>query len=181
MTQAIQANDTVLFQGDSITNAFRRPEEVNNAYQLGSGYALMVAARLLAERPADNLRFLNRGVSGNRLDQMAARWDADAIALRPTVISILIGINDVGCEVRQSAPVSPEQFDAAYRALLARTQQALPDVRFVLCEPNHYPVNYDPTNKAIVPSLALGGARQPAQRPLGRCRPSQSDRALRRG
>ena len=37
----IKPGQHILFQGDSITNAFRKPEEVCNAYQLGSGYAML--------------------------------------------------------------------------------------------------------------------------------------------
>ena len=67
--------DTILFQGDSITNAFRRPEEINNAFQLGAGYALLIAARLLLDRPADQLTFLNRGVSGDTVQKLAHLHD----------------------------------------------------------------------------------------------------------
>jgi hypothetical protein len=36
----------ILFQGDSLTDAFRKPEEINAAFQLGNGYAFLVAASL---------------------------------------------------------------------------------------------------------------------------------------
>ena len=52
----IKSSDHILFQGDSITNAFRKPEELCNAYQLGSGYAMIVASQLLASRPKDDFR-----------------------------------------------------------------------------------------------------------------------------
>jgi acyl-CoA thioesterase I len=91
----LREQDIVLLQGDSITNAFRRPEEINNAYQLGAGYAFLVASRLMAERPGANLTFHNRAVSGNRLIDLASRWDDDCLRLRPTVLSLLIGINEI--------------------------------------------------------------------------------------
>lgn len=47
--------DRVLFQGDSITNAFRMPQESNDAYQMGAGYAMMIAARVRCERPQDRI------------------------------------------------------------------------------------------------------------------------------
>jgi lysophospholipase L1-like esterase len=97
----IQASDHVLFQGDSITNAFRKPEETCNAYQLGSGYAMIVAAQLLAARPRDNLRFTNRGVCGDGIDGLVNRWQVDCLDLRPDVLSILAGVND-------AAPTRPE-------------------------------------------------------------------------
>jgi len=130
----IQPNDLILFQGDSITNAFRKPEEVCNAYQMGSGYAMMVAAQLLATRPHDNLRFLNRGVSGHGINELRARWQSDCLDLQPNVLSILVGIND--CNPLHPQPaLSAAAYETAYRELLAVTRSALPAVRLILCEP----------------------------------------------
>lgn len=111
------------------------PDEINNAYQLGAGYAMMVAATLLKNRPEAALAFHNRGVSGNHLPALAQRWQADCLDLKPAVVSILIGVNDtVGC-VRGNAQLSVDHFERDYRRLLESTRQALPDVQFVLCEP----------------------------------------------
>ena len=141
----IHPNDTILFQGDSvtnafrmpdeITNAFRMPDEINNAYQLGAGYALMIAAHLLASRPGDGLRFLNRGICGNRLPDLLARWQTDCIDLRPTMLSLLIGINDTAHNVGGKLGSSLAEFARDYRNLLEWTRRELPTVRFVLCEP----------------------------------------------
>ena len=136
----IQPGNIVLFQGDSITNALRKPDEVNNAYQLGAGYALLVAAQLLQTRPADGLQFLNRGVAGDTLGNLHERWQPDALALCPTVISLLVGINDAACEAGGNTALSAAQFEADYRALLRQSQRALPGVRFILCEPFALPV-----------------------------------------
>ncbi|MCG3148602.1 MAG: Acetylxylan esterase [Verrucomicrobiae bacterium] len=125
----IQPHDTILFQGDSITNAFRKPEEVSNAYQLGAGYALLIASQLLLQRPGDHLAFHNRGVSGDTLERMATRWPADCLALQPTIISILIGVNDT------LSATSLGQFVPRYRKLLSETRAALPGVRFIVGEP----------------------------------------------
>lgn len=130
----MRANDHILFQGDSITNAFRKPEEVCNAYQLGSGYAMMVASQLLAARPHDALQFTNRGVCGEGIKELQQRWQEDCLDLHPTVLSILVGINDAG-------PTGPcphttlEEYEQRYRALLAQTRTKLPLIRLILCEP----------------------------------------------
>jgi len=133
----LQTNDVILFQGDSITDAFRKPEEVGTSYRLGAGYAMLVAAQLGAERPELALRFENRGVSGNRLDAMADRWDADALALSPTVLSLLVGVNDTlrARSVGKAVGADADDFAERYAALLERTRGALPGVRLVLCEP----------------------------------------------
>ena len=106
----IRPGDHILFQGDSITNAFRKPEEVCNAYQLGSGYAMLVAAQLLAVRPNDGLRFSNRSVSGEGIDGLAHRWRTDCLDLRPDVLSILVGINDASPK-RPEPTTSLEEYE----------------------------------------------------------------------
>src|ERR1041384_3840542 len=131
----IQRGDVVVFQGDSITDAFRKPEEIIDAYQLGAGYVLLIASSLLRNRPDDALGFFNHGISGNTIRDLIKRWQQDTIALKPDVISLLIGINDVGQQVAGNTACSPQQFEDDHRALLRRTRVTLPDVRLVLCEP----------------------------------------------
>ncbi len=135
MSDRLHPNDTVLFQGDSVTNAFRMPNEINNAYQLGAGYALLVSAHLLATRPGDRLQFVNRGISGHRIADLLARWQADCIDVRPTVLSLLIGINDTAHDTGGQPGATPADYARDYRKLLEWTRRELPAVRFVLCEP----------------------------------------------
>ncbi len=130
----IQPRDRILFQGDSITHAFRRPEEINNAFQMGNGYAFLIAAELLRSRPSDGLVFFNRGVCGDGIPKLSDRWQADCLDLKPTVLSILIGINDTLGEVDSGGP-GPSAYAQGYRELLQRTKAALPGIRLVLCEP----------------------------------------------
>jgi len=127
----------ILFQGDSITDAFRRPEEENTAFQLGNGYVFLLAARLAYDFPARDFRFINRGVSGNDVRQLLARWEEDALALRPDMLSLLNGINDTLKVMTQSpkAPLDDATFYATYRELLNRLREANPAIRFVILEP----------------------------------------------
>ncbi len=137
----LQAQDTVLFQGDSITDAGRDRAlgsgcgGINSPAGLGQGYAMLAAARCLADRPGDRLQFLNRGISGNRVVDLYARWKVDALNLRPTVISILIGVNDTWHHFTSDNGVEPERYEQVYRMLLQWTRQVLPAVRLILCEP----------------------------------------------
>jgi lysophospholipase L1-like esterase len=41
------------------------------------------------------VRLVNRGVSGDRTPELLARWDADCVAVRPNVLSVMVGVNDV--------------------------------------------------------------------------------------
>ncbi|MGE9293891.1 MAG: SGNH/GDSL hydrolase family protein [Puniceicoccales bacterium] len=113
---------TILFIGDSITDCGRSRE---NPEELGRGYANMVAAFFSALHPEMRLRFLNRGISGNRATDLADRWHEDCIALRPSWVSILIGINDVWRRYDSNDPTSVELFEEKYRKILNDTQQQI--------------------------------------------------------
>ncbi len=132
----IRPGDVVLFQGDSITDAGRkRDDNANSQPALGNGYAWLAAASLLLDRAADNLMIYNRGVSGNKVYQLDERWDADCLALKPNVVSILIGVNDIWHMLNGHYDGTIEKYETDYAALLERTKQALPEVRLVVCEP----------------------------------------------
>lgn len=134
----INANDTVLFQGDSITDCGRSRDNEgtpNNTGALGSGYAMIAAAELLATMPAASLQCFNRGISGNRIVDLYARIKADFINLRPNLASILIGVNDTWHEHPNKNGVAVPKYERIYRELLNEVRTELPAVKFVLCEP----------------------------------------------
>jgi lysophospholipase L1-like esterase len=134
----IGSGDVVLFQGDSITDAGRdrgHENDPNHARALGSGYAFLLACHLLAQHPAAKLRIYNRGISGHKVFQLAERWDKDCIALKPTVLSILIGVNDIWHTLNGNYKGTVEIYARDYRTLIERTRRALPGVKLVICEP----------------------------------------------
>ena len=126
----LQANDVVVFQGDSVTDAGR--SRLDDA-QLGSGYASLIAAWYAAGHPARRVRFINRGVSGNRVKDLRARWQADCVNLRPNVVSILIGINDTWRRYDSQDPTPAEAYEADYRAILQDVRQL--GAKLVILEP----------------------------------------------
>lgn len=91
MATPIRSNDLILFQGDSITDGGR----CGTGDGLGNGYVAMVRAMLTARNPSLRVRVANRGVGGDRTVELLARWRADCLDLRPQVLSIKIGVNDV--------------------------------------------------------------------------------------
>jgi lysophospholipase L1-like esterase len=95
----------------------------------------LVAARYGAAYPERNLAFFNRGVSGNKIPQLAERWQKDTLDLKPTVVSILIGVNDIWHPLNDGKEVSAEDFETGYDKLLADTVAALPNAKLVLGEP----------------------------------------------
>lgn len=122
---------TILFQGDSITDALR--DRSPNGH-LGIGYARMVAAELGFQYP-NEYQFFNRGIGGNRIVDMYARIKSDAINLKPDIMSILIGINDVWHELGQNNGTSPEKFFTIYCMLIEELKEALPDLKIMILEP----------------------------------------------
>lgn len=134
----LKPNDVILFQGDSITDAGRARESMlgHDVNPLGRGYALLTAAELLATQPSMNLVFFNRGISGNKVSDLAARWNVDCMAMRPSVVSILIGVNDTWHGLSGwGKSISLDEYEATYRQLIKQTSDGLPQVRLVLCEP----------------------------------------------
>ena len=131
---------TVLFQGDSITDASRRrePEHASTANRqpgLGHGYAWLAAAGLLLRPGTRSVRVFNRGISGNKVFQLAERWQQDCLSLRPDVLSILIGVNDIWHTLGGQYDGTVERYERDYDALLRRTREALPATALVVCEP----------------------------------------------
>src|SRR6266851_2023280 len=127
----------VLFQGDSITDCGRdrKLSDPNAASALGSGYPLLVAAAALAAHPDRALRFYNRGVSGNKVPDLAARWATETLALAPDVLSILIGVNDFWHKLSSGYTGTVEDYEHQYTALLEDTRRALPRPRIIVLEP----------------------------------------------
>ncbi|QNF33915.1 SGNH/GDSL hydrolase family protein [Adhaeribacter swui] len=130
---------TFLFQGDSITDGNRtRNNDWNHV--MGHGYAYIIASKLWYEYPAKQFHFFNRGISGNKITDLAARWQTDTLELKPDVLSILVGINDVSALLNGNQDFTAEQYEKNYRALLQQTKQQLPQVQLVLGEPFILPV-----------------------------------------
>ncbi len=133
----LKKGDVILFQGDSITDARRdrnRPN-ANDPQALGFGYPQHAAGGLLDAHRNLDLKIFNRGISGNKVPDLKARWQADAIDLKPSVLSILIGVNDIWHKLNGTYDGTAEVYRDEFAALLAETKKALPGVKLVICEP----------------------------------------------
>lgn len=138
----VTKNEVILFQGDSITDAGRsrdmeKTTAPNNQPGLGNGYAWLAAAELLVGQPDAGLRIFNRGISGHKVFQLAERWQTDCVDLKPGLLSILIGVNDIwhSLDPKLGYKGTVEIYERDYHALIARTFKALPKVKLVICEP----------------------------------------------
>ncbi len=133
----LNRNDIILFQGDSITDSGRNKEDnsFNSSSALGSGYPMLAGAKLLQKYASHNLKVFNKGVSGNKVYQLAERWETDCLGLKPDILSILIGVNDIWHKLNGQYNGTVEIYRNDYMALLERTKKALPKVKLIICEP----------------------------------------------
>jgi lysophospholipase L1-like esterase len=111
-----QAEQKLLFIGDSITDCGRRYEHA----PLGNGYVYQAHLWLAAAHPELRLEVVNRGVSGDTVRDLARRWAADALRPEPDWLLVMIGVNDVWRQMaglwREAVPLA--EYEATYRRLL---------------------------------------------------------------
>ena len=123
---------TVLFQGDSITDMYRTSTQDEI---LGIGYPVLVAAQLGYEYP-EKYKFINRGINGSRVVDVYARIKSDIINLKPDILSILIGVNDVWHELGgERNGVDAEKYYKVYSMLIQEIKDALPNTEIMIMEP----------------------------------------------
>lgn len=132
--RATSERPRLLFQGDSITDAFRDPLELNPAFQLGNGYVFLIAAELALQHPG-KFDCLNRGISGNGVQDLSRRWRTDTLALRPDILSILIGVNETIRFFHNEPTLPPDDFASCYLNLIDQTKNSYPEIDIVIIEP----------------------------------------------
>lgn len=136
-----------LFQGDSITDGGRSFDKDWN-HIFGQGYAYLIASRLNYEYPHRDYKFFNRGISGNTIDDLAIRWQKDTTAIKPDILSILVGINDVLGVMKGCNNATADDFGDKYDKLLLQTTTELPGIQLILNEPFILPVGMVEANLA---------------------------------
>jgi lysophospholipase L1-like esterase len=131
----VRLDDSVrlLFQGDSITDAGRDRDDDSS---LGNGYVSLIAASLAAAGSGHQV--LNRGIGGNRVTDLRARWQQDALDLNPDLLSVMIGINDTWRRYAFGDITTVEDYERDYRLILGQARSA--GARLVLVEPFLVPV-----------------------------------------
>ncbi|WP_077618137.1 SGNH/GDSL hydrolase family protein [Bacillus sinesaloumensis] len=121
----------IIFIGDSITYSGKSETDL-----IGTGYVRLLHDYLKVTYPERDLDILNKGIGGNRVTDLALRWDHDVIDLAPDLVSVSIGINDVWRQL--DAPdivqVYPEQFEDVYNSILSSIKDKT-NASIVLMEP----------------------------------------------
>ncbi len=92
----IAPHSKLVFIGDSITDCERaRPVGEGLFGAVGKGYVALVDSLLGAIHPGHAIRVVNMGTSGHTVVDLRARWQTDALDLRPDWLAVMIGVNDV--------------------------------------------------------------------------------------
>ncbi|MFT4028975.1 MAG: SGNH/GDSL hydrolase family protein [Protaetiibacter sp.] len=159
----------LLFIGDSITDAGRRDDPDG----LGHGYLRRIAESLALR--GDRRAIVNRGISGDRIGDLRARWQSDVIEFAPSVLTVYVGVNDTWRRFDSGIPTSAAHFEEVYRGLLEEARAAS-NPRLILIEPFLVPVTGEQQEwlddlagkRAAVASLAaeFGAAFVPLHRIL---------------
>ena len=106
----------ILFQGDSITDCGRNRADIHS---LGNGYPYYSAELISAKYPDISFEFINQGIGGDRAESLLARWENEAIAHDPDIISILIGVNDTWHHASPNDNwMKHSYFEHCYRSIL---------------------------------------------------------------
>lgn len=139
MSLQLKANDTLLFFGDSITDCGRDRTKLDS---LGDGYVSQIHARLGHALASPAMRVINQGCSGHRIYDLEARLETDLLAHKPSIVTFLIGINDVWRRFDRDIVSPAGEFAVSYRRVLTRIRSEL-NPRLVLMEPFVLPVPAD--------------------------------------
>ncbi|MBT4098851.1 MAG: SGNH/GDSL hydrolase family protein [Gemmatimonadetes bacterium] len=132
MSNWFKNDTTFLFIGDSITDCGRRGAEA----PLGAGYVRAFTELATGRHPELSIRWLNKGIGGNKVSDLRERWRDDVLFHRPDRLSIKIGINDLHTHLRGGADgVSPERFEELYNEILTMTREELGEIPIVLLTP----------------------------------------------
>ena len=132
---ALKDGDRIVFYGDSITDQRE--------------YTSFVEDYAVTRFPKRKLFFVHSGWGGDRVTgggggNRETRIDRDVLAYRPTVVTIMLGMNDGGYR-----PFSEDIFKTyatGYQALLDQLQAGAPQARITLIQPSPFDDVTRPSN-----------------------------------
>ena len=125
----VKDGETFVMIGDSITDHGRTGEDA----PYGWGYVRVFMDIVARNHPELAIDWVNKGIGGNTVEDLAARWDVDVLAIKPQWLSIMIGINDIHRRIEQDADEAIAAFREGYTSILERTASLSP--RLVLVDP----------------------------------------------
>lgn len=121
----INKGSKVLFQGDSVTDCYR---DKSDYYSLGKSHAKIISDYL----EKYDVSVFNRGVNGNKVNNLLDRFNSDFLDINPDVLFILIGVNDTWHDFPNCK--STAVFKKEYEELILLIKEQI-DCEIILLEP----------------------------------------------
>jgi len=150
----------ILFQGDSITDGNRYKLESQRwdlNHQIGHCYVYPIAAEYGATYPKLDFHFYNRGVSGNSVWNLKERWQTDTLDLKPDILSILIGTNDMGyiSNYGNDPDKLANAYEDTYNEILEQFRTVCPKSHIVIIEPFRLPAGSMEQSEKFVEAMKI--------------------------
>ena len=94
---------------------------------LGNGYVNKIAELITTKYPERRIAYVNKGIGGDIVEGLEARWDTDVIAEKPDWLSVKIGINNASRQLGAGIPNETylPEWEACYRRILTRARDEL--------------------------------------------------------
>ncbi len=103
----INKDSIVVFWGDSITCGNRIMDDENS---LGDGYVFFIDTYFKSIYPNYSIKFINEGVIGDGVLDLKNRLNNQIIDLKPDIVTILIGANDIWNKYYGDVYLNEEEF-----------------------------------------------------------------------
>lgn len=111
----------IVFFGDSITDCGR---DKNDIKSLGNGYVKILSDKLLPIYPDTDIELVNKGVSGDEVEDLLKRVQEDVIALKPDAVVIMIGINNTVHKYKYGKELDLKKFESDLKELLTKLKES---------------------------------------------------------
>ena len=121
---ACNNSSKVVFLGDSITQA-AESEEGEGTYK---GFITS-----LKENVGQEMELINKGISGNKVPDLLLRYKNDVLDLKPNIVFIYIGINDVWHKYDWGSGTDIDIYENGLRKIISEIKTT--GAKIILCTP----------------------------------------------
>ena len=121
---ACSNSSKVIFLGDSITQA-GESEEGEGTYK---GFITS-----LKENIGQEMELINKGIGGNKVPDLLLRYKNDVLELKPNIVFIYIGINDVWHKYDWGSGTDIDIYENGLRKIISEIKTT--GAKIILCTP----------------------------------------------
>lgn len=131
-----KSGETILFTGDSVTDAGRKRPIGEGLWEgVGNGYVRQIDNILNVAYPENLYHIVNTGISGNTSKDLLARWQTDVLDIKPDYVSVCIGFNDVWRQFDEPASqykhILLDEYEQNLRKMIELTKDNVKGVIFM--------------------------------------------------